>query len=129
TLMRATADTVRLRGGEHALSITAAGNHILVPVSMLRDFLENELRGALIELSDLAGLDLADDNTEEQPCRMIRGSARSRRAFMSRAKRSRTSTPASPRPRNSSRNGWRRSPMGKRPAVRVTTKHRSGTLR
>ena len=65
-LLRATADTVRLRGGEHALSITAAGNHVLVPVSMLRDFLENELRGALIELSDLAGLDLADDNTEDQ---------------------------------------------------------------
>lgn len=66
TLMRATADAVQLRGGEHALSIAAAGNHILVPVSMLRDFIENELRGALIELSDLAGLDLADDNTEEE---------------------------------------------------------------
>ena len=65
-LLRATADTVRLRGGEHALSITAAGNHILVPVSMLRDFIEHELRGALIELSDLAGLDLADDTTEEE---------------------------------------------------------------
>ena len=69
TLLRATADTVRLRGGEHALSISAAGNHVLVPVSMLRDFLEHELRGALIELSDLAGLDLAGDDTteEEQP--------------------------------------------------------------
>ena len=69
-LLRATADTVRLRGGEHALSIAAAGNHVLVPVSMLRDFLENELRGALIELSNLAGLDLAGDDTteeEEQP--------------------------------------------------------------
>lgn len=66
TLLRATADTVRLRGGEHALSISAAGNHVLVPVSMLRDFLEHELRGALIELSDLARLDLADDNTEDQ---------------------------------------------------------------
>ena len=65
-LLRATADTVRLRGGEHALSIAAAGNHVLVPVSMLRDFLENELRGALIELSDLAGLDLAGDDTEDQ---------------------------------------------------------------